>query len=66
MALLSFGKKCHFMQKVLVFGKISELLITVLIVQTLGQSDKYFCQRQFWFRNVDFQTKKKKEKKKEM
>ena len=30
MALFPFGKKCHFMQKVLVFGQMSEFLSTVI------------------------------------
>ena len=48
------------MPKASVFGQMSEFPSTVIknVVQTLRQSDKCFCQYQFWCKNVNFVQKK--------
>ena len=46
MALFPFVKKCHFMQKVLVFGQMSEFLSTVI--------KSCFSHHQFLCKNVNF------------
>ena len=56
MALFPFGKKCHFMQKVLVFGQMSEFLSTVIksFVQTLCKNVNFGKKKLNFVRNVDF------------
>ena len=59
-ALFPFGKKCHFMQKVLVFGQMSEFLSTVIkscranfgVKWRVFFSTSIFVQKcQFWEKN---------------
>ena len=48
------------MQKASVFGQMIEILSSLInnFVQTLRQSDEYFCQYQFWCKNVNFVQEK--------
>ena len=60
-ALFLFGKKYHFMQKVLVFDQMSEFLRTVIKscrAKLWSKSDKCFSQQQFLCKNVNFGEKK--------
>ena len=61
MALFLFGKKYHFMQKVLVFGQRSEFLSTVIKssrAKLWGKCNECFSQHQFLCKNVNFWGKK--------
>ena len=65
-ALFPFGKKCHFMQKVLVFGQMSEFLSTVIkscranfgVKWRVFFSTSIFVQKcQFWEKKIEFREK---------
>ena len=61
MALFLFGKKYHFMQKVLVLGQRSEFLSTVIKssrAKLWGKSNECFSQHQFLCKTVNFLGKK--------
>ena len=47
------------MQKASVFGQMTEFLSKVInnVMQTLRQSEKCFCQYQFWCKNVNIVQK---------
>ena len=47
------------MQKVVVFGQVSKLLRALIKSRfaNFGESDKSFCQQQFWCKNDDFEPK---------
>ena len=66
MALFLFGKKYHFMQKVLVFGQMSEFLSTVIkscranfgVKCRVFFSTSIFVQKcQFWGKKIEFRKK---------
>ena len=59
MALFLFGKKYHFMQKLLVFGQMSEFLSTVIKsgrAKLWGKCNINFCAKMsiFWEKNWNF------------
>ena len=61
MALFLFRKKYHFMQKLLVFGQMSEFLSTVIkssLSKLWGKCNECFSQHQFLCKNVNFLGKK--------
>ena len=61
MALFLFGKKYHFMQKLLVFGQMSEFLSTVIKssrAKLWGKCNECFSQNHFLCKNVNFWGKK--------
>ena len=61
MALFLFGKKYHFMQKVLVFGQRSEFLSTVIKssrAKLWGKCNECFSQHHFLCKNVNLLGKK--------
>ena len=61
MALFLFGKKYHFMQKLLVFGQMSEFLSTVIKssrAKLWGKCNECFSQHHFLCKNVNFLGKK--------
>ena len=61
MALFLFGKKYHFMQKVLVFGQMSEFLSTVIKssrAKLWGKCNECFSQHQFLCKKCQFFGKK--------
>ena len=58
MALFLFGKKYHFMQKVLVFGQRSEFLCTVIkVVQNFGGKVRVFFSTSIFVQNLIFWEK---------
>ena len=61
MALFLFGEKYHCMEKLLVFGQMSEFLSTVIKssrAKLWGKCNECFSQHQFLCKNVNFLGKK--------